>query len=122
MSRASPSIGRRLVLKLDASMAFEAFILNRLLRLPPSRHQEWLRGLLVQGFKSECHSLRTLQHGLEMCEGVPPSVKDRIAWETARSSDPARERTTSPPAESVVLNPRAERKDVSFAALRNVIG
>jgi hypothetical protein len=52
--------GKRIVLQLDPRVAFEALILNRLERIPEGRRQEWLRGLLVQGFRQECQSLRVV--------------------------------------------------------------
>lgn len=124
MSQKTSIIDRRVVLQLNADMVFEALILNRLARLPKARHHEWLRGLLVQGFKRECRSLRTLQRGLDKSDKVPPRSKDRVAPESATSSEPAaaREGTTASAAESESLKQRTHRSDVSFAALRNVIG
>ena len=43
---------------MSAGMAFEALILQRLQRVPTGRRQEWLRGLLVQGFVGECRGRR----------------------------------------------------------------
>ena len=43
--------GKRVVLQLDPRVTFESLILNRLERIPEGRRQEWLRGLLVQGFR-----------------------------------------------------------------------
>ncbi len=48
----------RVVLQLDPRIALEAIILNRFERIPKARRQEWLRGLLVQGFRIECRVLR----------------------------------------------------------------
>jgi len=48
----------RIVLHLNSHMALEAIILNRLEMIPRPRQQEWLRGLLVQGFRDECQVLR----------------------------------------------------------------
>ena len=56
MAKAKP--GQRIVMQLDPRIALEAIILNRLERIPQTRRQEWLRGLLVQGFRFECHTLR----------------------------------------------------------------
>jgi hypothetical protein len=46
------------VLHLDPRIALEAIILNRHERIPQARRQEWLRGLLLQGFRVECQALR----------------------------------------------------------------
>jgi hypothetical protein len=56
VAKAKP--GQRIVLQLDPRIALEAIILNRHERIPPTRRQEWLRGLLVQGFRTECQTLR----------------------------------------------------------------
>ena len=48
----------RVALQLDTRIALEAIILNRLQRIPANRRQEWLRGLLVQGFRQECQAPR----------------------------------------------------------------
>lgn len=57
-SKSKPKPGQRLVMQLDPRIALEAIILNRLERIPTVRRQEWLRGLLVLGFRSECQTLR----------------------------------------------------------------
>ena len=46
------------MLHLDPRIALEAIILNRHERIPQVRRQEWLRGLLLQGFRVECQALR----------------------------------------------------------------
>lgn len=46
-------------IKLDARVPLESMVLNRLRRLPWERRNEWLRNLLVQGFKLECQSLKS---------------------------------------------------------------
>lgn len=56
-----PKPGQRVVLHLDLRITLEAVILNRLACLPRSRRQEWLRGLLVEGFRAECQVLRGAQ-------------------------------------------------------------
>ena len=56
MAKTKP--GMRVALQLDTRIALEAIILNRLQRIPANRRQEWLRGLLVQGFRQECQALR----------------------------------------------------------------
>ena len=44
--------------QLDVRIPLEAVLLNRAQGLPGRRRQEWLRGLLVQGFRAECGLLR----------------------------------------------------------------
>jgi hypothetical protein len=44
-------------------MALEAILLSRMQRLPSRRRQEWLRGLLLQGFREECQVLSGSSQG-----------------------------------------------------------
>ena len=124
MNQDTSLIDRRVVLKFDASMPFEALILQRLSQLTKSRHQEWLRGLLVQGFLSECDNLRTLQRSFETPHDVPPTAKEGVAPRPAanRDSTVIRGRTTVSPAKKGVRESPSAGGKVSFAALRNVIG
>ena len=54
---------RRLVIHLDTRVALEAVLLNRQACLPAARRQEWLRGLLMQGFRDECQALSDAPDG-----------------------------------------------------------
>ena len=65
----------RLTLQLDPHVAFEALILNRLERIPTGRRQEWLRGLLVQGFRQECQLLRMVQGEVDPLSIKPPQAQ-----------------------------------------------
>ncbi|MEW7979249.1 MAG: hypothetical protein AB2813_05440 [Candidatus Sedimenticola endophacoides] len=56
MAKAQPGI--RVTIQLDPRVALESVLLNRHRQVPANRRQEWLRGLLVQGFRSEIESLR----------------------------------------------------------------
>lgn len=51
----------QLVISLDTRVPLEAMILQRLYRLPQSRQNEWLRQLLLLGFRSECQAIRSQQ-------------------------------------------------------------
>jgi len=107
--------GQRIVLQLDSRVALEAIILNRLERIPASRRQEWLRGLLVQGFRAECQALR----------GATGSTERRPASEAAADAkDDEPKQSISPPATMpVVANPLpANTVGKPFAALGKVIG
>ncbi|MCP4283829.1 MAG: hypothetical protein GY792_05190 [Gammaproteobacteria bacterium] len=59
MARSRSQCAPRITLQLDNRIALEAIILNRIERVPARRRQEWLRGLLVEGFRAECRLLRT---------------------------------------------------------------
>jgi hypothetical protein len=54
---AKAKTGEPLVIHLDSRVALEWNLLNRHKSLPASRRQEWLRGLLLQGFRDECKAL-----------------------------------------------------------------
>ena len=52
---------QQLVISLDTRIPLEAMVLQRLRRLPNSRQNEWLRQLLLVGFRSECQAIRSEQ-------------------------------------------------------------
>jgi len=83
MARSSTRCGHRFTLQLDTRIALEAIILNRLERIPKARRQEWLRGLLVQGFRAECRTLRDVQGAPESSPATTFS-----SWLTKDSSRP----------------------------------
>jgi len=117
-------ISQRIALKLDLSIAFEALILNRLRRLPESRRKEWLRGLLVQGFQSECRALRKLQRAGQTGADEPcnQNVATRQSLSAVDHRSPVPRPKTSPQAEPAVMKAHDSGNTVSFAALRKVIG
>jgi len=49
---------QRLNIILDTRIPLEAMILNRLQRLPQRRRKDWLRGLLLTGFNTECQVIK----------------------------------------------------------------
>ena len=117
-------ISQRIGLKLDLSIAFEALILNRLRRLPESRRKEWLRGLLVQGFQSECRALRKLQRAGQTGADEPrnQNVAARQSVSAINHQSPLPRPKTSPQAGPAVMKAHESGDTVSFAALRKVIG
>ncbi len=50
---------QRLNIILDTRIPLEAMILNRLQRLPQRRRNDWLRGLLLTGFSTECQVIKS---------------------------------------------------------------
>ena len=50
---------QRLNIILDTRIPLEAMILNRLQRLPQRRRNDWLRGLLLTGFNTECQVIKS---------------------------------------------------------------
>lgn len=121
--------GKRVALQLDMRVTFEALILNRLERIPEGRRQEWLRGLLVQGFRYECQTLRVAQDELVPRQMAQPQGRDVstsqpgsafATWlaEPMSRSDTARTRTV--PVAVEVSTTGGQGKP--FAGLRKVIG
>ena len=113
MAKTKP--GHRIVVHLDPRMALEAVILNRLERIPTVRRQEWLRGLLVHGFRSECLVLRVVPEKRE--RSATTAFTQWLAGESQRSVTSK----TEPPRLQTRL-PQAKVDSKPFAALRKVIG
>jgi hypothetical protein len=114
MAKTKPA--HRVVLQLDPRIALEAIILNRLERIPTTRRQEWLRGLLVQGFRSECQVLRGASDDAK--RRPAPAFKNRMAGESQKSGNhPGKELATAK-----VKSSQANVASKPFAALGKVIG
>jgi len=124
MKQTVSPIAQRIALKLDVGMAFEALILNRLVRLPDTRRQEWLRGLLVQGFQSECGALRKLQRDGERGANAPRNQNIAAHQSVLAVSHqiPMPQQKTTPQTAPAVIKAQHSNDKVSFAALRKVIG
>jgi hypothetical protein len=105
--------GERVVLQLDHRVALEAILLNRLQRLPTNRRQEWLRGLLVQGFRQECQALRRLSDDDE--QGPIMKFAPHLHNERNRVTTQSEEKT-------FVRKLPVQPIDKPFAALGKVIG
>ncbi len=124
--------GKRIVLQLDLRVAFEALILNRLERIPQGRRQEWLRSLLVEGFRHECRTLRVAQGEFDTRQIRPryeEGVSTRPYSETARSEFAAwLAKSVSQPDTVTKSIPVAVEENIlasngkPFAGLRKVIG
>ena len=118
------SINQRITLQLDVAFVFEALILHRLRRLPKNRCEEWLRGLLVQGFKRECRALRKTQRAERTGRNATPSeniATHPYVW-TARHQSPLSIPKADPGTRAVAIKAQHSGNTVSFAALRKVIG
>jgi hypothetical protein len=109
-----PGYEYQLHLALDFRVALEAVLIQRLRQQPETRHQEWLRRLLVLGFREECKSLRqTADQTIRPASGTAfaqwltqePEVNDVIA---------------DKPTQTVVTLGPAQHKPL--AALQKVLG
>lgn len=56
-----PGYAHRITFLLDTRVSLESLVLNRLHRLPEIRREEWLRGLMVLGFRMECQATKYQQ-------------------------------------------------------------
>lgn len=111
MARTTP--GSRIALQLDTRIALEAIILNRLQLIPKARRQEWLRGLLVQGFRQECQALQ----GVQTERASPPAM--------TFASQPAgrlKGKAVTPATAPVAPLPAIGTNTKPFASLGKVIG
>ena len=125
MKQTVSPISQSIALRLDVAIAFEALILNRLVRLPDTRRKEWLRGLLVQGFQHECRALRILQRALDPEGEVPPSEQklgEHRSLQPVRSQVPVPKTIRSPKLQSVASEKQHSSDTISFVMLRKVIG
>ncbi len=125
---AKSTAGKRIALLLDLRVTFEALILNRLERIPEGRRQEWLRGLLVQGFRQECQSLRVVQdevapRPMRPQQGQGVSTRQPrtafAAWLALPVASPDTATKTTPVAFEANT---AAGQGKPFASLRKVIG
>jgi hypothetical protein len=53
----------QLSIVLDKRVALEALLVNALHKSPAARRQEWLRRVLIQGFRVECQGVRAVVMG-----------------------------------------------------------
>jgi len=120
--------GKRVVLQLDPRVAFESLILKRLERIPEGRRQEWLRGLLVQGFRYECQTLRVAQDEIDPLQMERPqgqgvsTSKPRSAFAAWLAEPVSRSDTATKTNPVMVEEHRPGSQGKPFAGLRKVIG
>ena len=113
---AKAKAGYRIVLHLDPRVALEEIILNRRECLPATRRQEWLRGLLVQGFLSECQALRSTSD--ETTRRPIMGLNNRKVRDAQKPVSLAQPE----PAVVTVTHSPANTANKPFAALGKVIG
>ncbi|MET0063947.1 MAG: hypothetical protein ABW176_16810 [Candidatus Thiodiazotropha endolucinida] len=107
----------RITLQLEPRVALEAIILNQLERIPSTRRQEWLRGLVVQGFLIERRALQGV--AVERTSRIGAGFPDWLAGKLSRqAASPKRE----PMPAAVIGNDAAHDAKKPFAQLRRVIG
>ena len=115
MAKSRRRCGPRLTLQLDTRIALEAIILTRIERVPARRRQEWLRGLLVQGFRAECQLLRTARGEQKIVHPM-----DFTRWLSVDS--PGKPQHSSPTASPATTTATPASHGKPFAGLGRVIG
>ena len=122
---------QRLGIRLDPAMLLEGLLLARLALVPKARRQEWLRGLLVQGYLWEArtsHGVRSDDEfgrfGADQAEKrVPASATAFAGWLTRpQTAVPKVVAEGDRPPGAVATRPRKPGTDKPFAHLRKVIG
>ena len=106
----------RIVLQLDPRVALEAIILNRLERTPTGRRHEWLRSLLLVGFRIECQVLQ----GSMQSRTTLTSTRN-FTW-NPRTLKPADPSEPLKPADVVLTQSTPSLEAKPFAMLARVIG
>ena len=117
-----------IAVELNPRIALEALVLNRLERIPAARRQEWLRGLLVQGFRNECQTLRVARDELHPASTGPQQAQGRASYQPSSpfaawlvKSTPPSTTPTSPI--TVAAEKGGKGHPVKpFAGLKKVIG
>jgi hypothetical protein len=112
---AKANLRNRIVVRLDPRIALEAIILNRLECIPAPRRQEWLRGLMVQGFRTECLALQGVPRNGEWC-----STTAFTQWLAGESPRPMTSKAEPPSLQPRL--PQAKAAGKPFAALGKVMG
>ena len=101
---------------LDMRVALEALLVNALEKSPSARRQEWLRRVLIQGFRAECQGLRALMtDGPGVATDLP-----RLQGANVPHHKKGDARPQQPQPEAVMANHDPAAKPL--AQLRNTIG
>ena len=110
---------------LNRRIPLEALALNRLQQLPELRREEWLRNLLMRGFRGECRSKRAQQvttlQSLEEGESAIAHSNWLMQTPAERSSPVMEDERLS----HQVVQKKATRADTHhkpFAELAKIIG
>ena len=122
---------QRVCLRLDPAMLLEGLLLAQLSRIPKGRRQEWLRGLLVQGYLWEGRTHRGVQRNVKAHSFTGDQAEDKgpvsamvfAGWLTRPQPAMPRiapEGTVAPRIAPIMPETHETRKP--FAHLRKVIG
>lgn len=105
----------RLSIVLDRRVALEALLVNALHKSPVARRQEWLRRVLIQGFRAECQGVRAVITGNPGTAARLPRLQGAPAPRYGKGDNVVRQA-----AEVVTMSDQSQAKPL--AQLRNMIG
>lgn len=110
----------RITFFLDTRVSLESLVLNRLHRLPGIRREEWLRGLLILGFRAECQAISYQQSNITSAHPTSRLQTTFSHWLTQGT----REKPEPTPVEQMPVEHVSSERRCSkpFAALSKVIG
>jgi len=106
----------RLTVVLDTRVTLEALLVTALRKNPTTRRQEWLRRLLLAGFRSECLGLRHAMNDL------PVLASARFSSTPIAGSRDAGQELPGPTAPSEIQVNIASQTGKPLAGLRQLIG
>ena len=105
----------RLSIVLDKRVALEALLVNALHKSPVTRRQEWLRRVLIQGFRAECQGVRAVITASPGTATSMPRLQGSPAPRYRKGDNTVRQA-----AEVVTMSDQSQAKPL--AQLRNMIG
>jgi hypothetical protein len=115
-----PGYSHQITVLLDTRVALESLVLNRLHRLPETRREEWLRGLLMLGFRTECQGIKYTPSMTASTDPEPRFQTTFSHWLAQGATNKPKVSTASQTPVAVLTDAVAHRKP--FAALSRVIG
>jgi hypothetical protein len=111
-ARTKAASEHQLMIVLDRRVALEALLVNAIQKSPAARRQEWLRRVLIQGFRAECQGVRALMAG-----NAAPNIPRRQG-----APDPADRKGPHGELDALIDVGRQALGTKPLAQLRNTIG
>ncbi len=105
----------RLSIVLDKRIALEALLVNALHKNPIARRQEWLRRVLIQGFRAECQGVRAVITGSPGAAVSMPCLQGSPTPRYRKGDNPSRQAKK-------ILTTSDQSQAKPLAQLRNMIG
>ena len=115
-----PGCAHRITFLLDTRVSLESLVLNRLHRLPEIRREEWLRGLVVLGFRMECQAIKYQQSNTAATNAESRCQMTFSHWLT--QGKPGEPEATQVDLAPVEYQPDEVAHSKPFSALSRVIG